>query len=88
MLADLARYAIATSVALTVGVLMGYRPGGGVPGVAAGESVLGSGYGVANAAFPTQGVLSVPTAQGTYTELIAKKGYFYNLEQGIHQHHI
>ena len=39
------------------------------PGVAAGESVLGSGYGVANAAFPTQGVLSVPTAQGTYTEL-------------------
>ena len=36
MMADLARYAIATSVALTVGVLMGYRPGGGVPGVAAG----------------------------------------------------
>jgi len=36
MLADLARYALATSVSLTVGVLMGYRPGGGVPGVAAG----------------------------------------------------
>jgi ABC-2 type transport system permease protein len=36
MLADLARYALATSVTLTVGVLMGYRPGGGVPGVAAG----------------------------------------------------
>jgi ABC-2 type transport system permease protein len=36
MLADLARYAIAASVALTAGVLMGYRPGGGVPGVAAG----------------------------------------------------
>jgi ABC-type multidrug transport system, permease component len=36
MLADLARYAIATSVALTVGVAMGYRPGGGVLGVAAG----------------------------------------------------
>ena len=36
MLADLARYAIAGVVALTVGVLMGYRPGGGVPGVAAG----------------------------------------------------
>ena len=36
MMADLARYAIATSVTLIVGVLMGYRPGGGVPGVAAG----------------------------------------------------
>ena len=36
MLADLARYAIAASVTLTVGVLMGYRPGGGVLGVAAG----------------------------------------------------
>jgi ABC-2 type transport system permease protein len=36
MMADLARYAIATSVTLTVGVLMGYRPGGGIPGVAAG----------------------------------------------------
>ena len=36
MLADLARYALATSVTLTVGILMGYRPGGGVPGVAAG----------------------------------------------------
>ena len=36
MLADLARYAIATSVTLTVGVIMGYRPGGGVLGVLAG----------------------------------------------------
>jgi ABC-2 type transport system permease protein len=36
MLADLARYAVAASVTLTVGVLMGYRPGGGVLGVAAG----------------------------------------------------
>ena len=36
MLADLARYAIAASVTLVVGVLMGYRPGGGVPGVALG----------------------------------------------------
>ena len=39
MLADLARYAIAGVVALTVGVLMGYRPGGGVPGVAAGVAL-------------------------------------------------
>jgi ABC-2 type transport system permease protein len=36
MLADLARYAISTSVTLTVGILMGYRPGGGVLGVAGG----------------------------------------------------
>ena len=36
MMADLARYAIAASVTLTVGVIMGYRPGGGVPGVVAG----------------------------------------------------
>ena len=36
MMADLARYAIAASVTLIVGALMGYRPGGGVPGVAAG----------------------------------------------------
>jgi ABC-2 type transport system permease protein len=36
MLADLARYTLATSVTLTVGVLMGYRPHGGVLGVAAG----------------------------------------------------
>jgi ABC-2 type transport system permease protein len=35
MLADLARYAIAASVSLTVGVIMGYRPGGGIPGVLA-----------------------------------------------------
>jgi len=36
MMADLVRYALATSITLIVGVLMGYRPGGGVPGVAAG----------------------------------------------------
>ena len=36
MLADLARYAIAAGITLTVGVIMGYRPGGGVLGVAAG----------------------------------------------------
>jgi ABC-2 type transport system permease protein len=36
MLADLARYTLATSVVLIVGVIMGYRPGGGVAGVAAG----------------------------------------------------
>jgi ABC-2 type transport system permease protein len=36
MMADLARYAIAAGVTLTVGVIMGYRPGGGVLGVAAG----------------------------------------------------
>lgn len=36
MLADLARYALATSITLIVGVIMGYRPAGGVPGVLAG----------------------------------------------------
>jgi ABC-2 type transport system permease protein len=36
MMADLARYAIAAGVALTVGVVMGYRPGGGVAGVSGG----------------------------------------------------
>ncbi len=36
MLADLARYAIAAGITLAVGVVMGYRPGGGVPGVLAG----------------------------------------------------
>jgi ABC-2 type transport system permease protein len=36
MMADLARYAVAVSVTLIVGVLMGYRPGGGALGVAAG----------------------------------------------------
>jgi ABC-2 type transport system permease protein len=36
MLADLARYGIASCVTLGVGVLMGFRPGGGVLGVAAG----------------------------------------------------
>ncbi len=39
MMADLARYAIAAGVTLTVGALMGYRPGGGVPGVAAGMAL-------------------------------------------------
>jgi ABC-2 type transport system permease protein len=36
MLADLARYALASSITLAVGVIMGYRPAGGVPGVLAG----------------------------------------------------
>ncbi len=36
MTADLARYAIAASITLTIGIVMGYRPGGGVFGVAAG----------------------------------------------------
>ena len=36
MLADLARYAVAAGITLIVGVIMGYRPGGGVPGVLAG----------------------------------------------------
>ena len=36
MMADLVRFALATSVTLIVGVLMGYRPGGGVLGVAGG----------------------------------------------------
>jgi ABC-2 type transport system permease protein len=36
MLADLARYAIAATVTVSVGMLMGYRPAGGVVGVAAG----------------------------------------------------
>jgi ABC-2 type transport system permease protein len=39
MMADLARYALATSVTLIVGLLMGYRPGGGVLGVAAGMAL-------------------------------------------------
>ncbi len=36
MMADLARYAIAAGISLTVGVVMGYRPGGGALGVFAG----------------------------------------------------
>jgi ABC-2 type transport system permease protein len=36
MLADLARYAIAAAITLIVGVVMGYRPGGGVLGVLGG----------------------------------------------------
>jgi ABC-2 type transport system permease protein len=39
MLADLVRYAIAVSVTLVVGVAMGYRPNGGVAGVAAGVAL-------------------------------------------------
>jgi ABC-2 type transport system permease protein len=35
MIADLVRYAIATSLTFATGIAMGYRPGGGVPGVAA-----------------------------------------------------
>ena len=33
------------------------------------QSQLGSGYGILNSQFPTQGVLSVPTSEGTFTEL-------------------
>jgi ABC-2 type transport system permease protein len=36
MMADLTRYALAASLSLTTGIIMGYRPGGGVPGVIAG----------------------------------------------------
>jgi ABC-2 type transport system permease protein len=36
MLADLTRYALAGSLSLTMGIIMGYRPGGGVFGVMAG----------------------------------------------------
>jgi ABC-2 type transport system permease protein len=35
MLADLVRYSIATVLTFATGIAMGYRPGGGVPGVAA-----------------------------------------------------
>jgi len=36
MMADLIRYALAASLTLTVGIVMGYRPAGGLPGVIAG----------------------------------------------------
>jgi ABC-2 type transport system permease protein len=36
MMADLTRYALAASLSLTMGIIMGYRPGGGMPGVIAG----------------------------------------------------
>jgi len=36
MVADLIRYALAGSLTLAMGIVMGYRPGGGVPGVMAG----------------------------------------------------
>ena len=36
MMADLTRYALAASLSLTMGIIMGDRPGGGVPGVIAG----------------------------------------------------
>lgn len=36
MIADLLRYAIATTLTLAVGVAMGYRPGGGLYGIAGG----------------------------------------------------
>ena len=36
MAADLLRYAIAATLTIATGLLMGYRPGGGVPGIAAG----------------------------------------------------
>ena len=36
MMADLTRYALAASLSLTMGIIMGYRPAGGVPGVIGG----------------------------------------------------
>ena len=39
MMADLVRYVLATSITLIVGALMGYRPGGGILGVAAGMAL-------------------------------------------------
>jgi ABC-2 type transport system permease protein len=36
MIADLTRYALAAGLSLATGIVMGYRPGGGVPGVIAG----------------------------------------------------
>jgi ABC-2 type transport system permease protein len=36
MMADLTRYALAASLSLTMGIIIGYRPGGGGPGVIAG----------------------------------------------------
>jgi ABC-2 type transport system permease protein len=36
MMADLVRYALAASVTITMGMIMGYRPGGGALGVAGG----------------------------------------------------
>ncbi len=36
MMADLTRYALAASLSLTMGIIMGYRPGGGVFGAIAG----------------------------------------------------
>jgi ABC-2 type transport system permease protein len=36
MLADLTRYALAASLTITMGILMGYRPGGGILGVTTG----------------------------------------------------
>ncbi|WP_338897153.1 ABC transporter permease [Streptomyces sp. TG1A-60] len=40
LLGDALRYAIASVVMLTVGMILGYRPDGGVPGVAAGVALL------------------------------------------------
>jgi ABC-2 type transport system permease protein len=39
MMADLTRYALAASLSLTMGIIMGYRPGGGVFGAIAGVLV-------------------------------------------------
>lgn len=40
MAADLLRYGIAATLTIITGTLMGYRPGGGVPGVAAGWTLV------------------------------------------------
>jgi ABC-2 type transport system permease protein len=48
MFADLLRYTIATTLTFTMGFIMGYRPGGGVPGVlAAGVLVVLCGWSLA-----------------------------------------
>lgn len=43
-------------------------PGVATASLAPGETQLGSGYGILNSDFPSQGVLSIPTPQGTFTE--------------------
>ncbi|MCX2970649.1 MULTISPECIES: ABC transporter permease [Streptomyces] len=40
LLGDMLRYAIGSAVMLTVGLIMGFRPAGGVPGVLAGVALL------------------------------------------------
>ena len=37
MVADMLRYAIASTLTFATGIVLGYRPGGGVPGVLGGD---------------------------------------------------